>query len=153
LTSFVRAPGKTALQPGELVHHVTFPRLPQGAVTTFQRLGSRAGMAVSIASVAAAVTPARGARPPSVRLALGAVAPTPIRCLRAERILHRWPFSPTEIEQAARTASLECHPIDDVRASAAYRRHAVLLLTRQALLRAAESASRKEVAVGPWSLS
>jgi carbon-monoxide dehydrogenase medium subunit len=89
-------------------------------------------MDMAIVGVAAAASPApHGFR--DIRIALGAVAPTPIRAIRAEGILQDQPVSPALIEEAAHAASEECRPVDDYRASAAYRRDMVYVLTRRAL--------------------
>jgi carbon-monoxide dehydrogenase medium subunit len=56
-----------------------------------------------------------------------------MRAVRAEAVLKDRPISKDAIEEAAKAASAECRPIDDYRASAAYRRDMVYVLTRRAL--------------------
>jgi aerobic carbon-monoxide dehydrogenase medium subunit len=67
------------------------------------------------------------------RIALGAVAPTPIREGKAESALLGKELTEESIEEAARAASSECRPIDDHRAAREYRCDMVYVLTRRAL--------------------
>ena len=69
----------------------------------------------------------------TVRLVLGAVAPTPLRVQAAEAVLTGHPPTDALIAQAADIAMQTARPIDDVRASAAYRREMVGVLTRRAI--------------------
>jgi len=134
LAEFLQGPGQTALQSGEIIQKVRFERLPPEAKSLFLKLGSRQGMAVSIASAAVALRVDDRSRVLDVRIALGAVAPTGIRCGQAEQTLLGQTFSEDLVDLAARCAANECSPIDDVRGSAEYRRHAVFILVRRALL-------------------
>ena len=76
-------------------------------------------------------------------IVLGAVAPTPMRAIKAEELLKGEKITEALIEKAAVTSAAEAAPIDDVRASAAYRRELVVHLTRNALRNAHEMASMK----------
>jgi len=69
----------------------------------------------------------------AARIALGAVAPTPIRAWAAERTLEGQSLTPEVIAQAARLAAETTRTIDDLRGSAAYRRHVTEVLVRRAL--------------------
>jgi carbon-monoxide dehydrogenase medium subunit len=71
-----------------------------------------------------------------IRIALGAVAPTPIRARRAEDMIRGQKLSDEVIERAARVAAEECRPISDHRASAEYRCDMVEVLTKQAIQQA-----------------
>jgi carbon-monoxide dehydrogenase medium subunit len=68
-----------------------------------------------------------------VKIALGAVAPTPIRAPMAEAMLKGQRITPALIDEAARNAIMQCSPIDDHRASQAYRCDMVYAMTRRAL--------------------
>lgn len=136
LYDFLLGPGLTAIEAGELIHHISFKRIPEGTTTVFQRLGNRSGMAVSIASTAVAIKLDKNNILEDVRVALGAVSTTAIRCLHAEAVLLGQGLSDGIIRKAARVAAQECSPIDDVRASAAYRKHAVEQLVRRSLISA-----------------
>ena len=68
-----------------------------------------------------------------IRIALGAVAPTPIRARQVENIVRGQKFSEELIERTAWRAAEECRPISDHRASAEYRREMVRVLTKRAI--------------------
>lgn len=133
LDEFLLGPGKTALQPGEIIHQVEIETLTQRAGSIFLKLGNRQGMAVSVASVAVYLAFERDGSVSQARIALGAVAPTAIRCPEAEAILARQPITLARSQEAGRIAAQTCQPIDDLRASADYRRHAVQTLVKRAI--------------------
>lgn len=140
LADFLRGPGQTALGRGEVICQVRFAPLHPGAGALFLRLGNRQGMVISIVSVACILEMAADGQVADARIALGAVAPTPIRCAEAEALLRGQPLNAGLIDQAAAAAAAAARPIDDVRASAAYRRHGVRVLVRRALTRLATPA-------------
>lgn len=138
LVDLLRGPGETVIASEEIIHHVSFEQLPQNSTSAFYRLGTRLGMAVSIASAAVALVRGKGDVVEDVRIALGAVAPTAIRSPKAEAILRGQSLSDELIHSAATTAANECSPIDDIRGTAKYRRHAVRQLVKRSIDRAAE---------------
>jgi carbon-monoxide dehydrogenase medium subunit len=71
---------------------------------------------------------------------LGAVAPTAVRARSAEGVLEGQPLTGDVFRRAAEAAREASSPIDDVRASADFRRHLVRVLAQRALLRCAERA-------------
>ncbi len=137
LADLLQGPGQTALAPDEVIHSVTFHPLPAGTTSVFLKLGNRQGMAIALASAAVVLRLGPGERVEDVRIALGAVAPTPVRCPRAEVLLVGQALTDDQINRATALAVQECSPIDDVRSSAGYRRHAVKVLVRRGLLIAA----------------
>jgi carbon-monoxide dehydrogenase medium subunit len=68
-----------------------------------------------------------------IRIALGAVAPTPVRVQAAEDVLRGKNPDEKAIEEAADCAAAGVRPIDDVRSSASYRRAMVRVLTKRAI--------------------
>jgi len=76
------------------------------------------------------------------RIALAAVAPTPVRATAAEQALEGQPLNAQTIERAAELAVQAARPIDDQRGSADFRRHLVKVLTRRTLTVALERAGR-----------
>ena len=76
----------------------------------------------------------------NVRIALGCVAPTPMRAPKAEQALEGKQFKPDGVEEAAHLASQECSPLDDLRGSERYKREMVGALIRQAVPKAYERA-------------
>ena len=99
------------------------------------KLAPRVAMDLAIVGVAVVVIPADKTCQ-DIRIALGAVAPTPIRAKQAEAIVRGQRFSDELIEKAAEIAASESRPIDDHRASAEYRREMVKVLVRRAINRA-----------------
>ena len=100
----------------------------------FQRFTPRDAMDIAIASACSQVTLESGSgRIDDVAIALGAVAPTPIRAARSEEALVGRDPTPELLAQASALASSECSPIDDIRGSASYRRSLVEVLVRRTL--------------------
>ncbi len=110
-----------------------------GAVSRFHKAGTRPALDISPISIAfAAVRDAAGGLG-GVRIALGAVAPTPMRAHRAEALLEGCRLDAGSAAGAAAAAAEECRPIDDVRASAWYRRELVRNLLQRMLDDVAEA--------------
>jgi len=114
----------------ELITRIRWPRLPESSVHGFHKLARRKGDAITVVGVSVALSVA-GGRCSRARIALGAVAPMVVRAPKAEAMLEGVALTPALIEDAARQAVEECTPIDDIRATAAYRRHCVHVLTRR----------------------
>jgi carbon-monoxide dehydrogenase medium subunit len=139
LEGFLTGPGQTARRPGELLTSVRFDPLPAPAATAFLKAGRRKAMEISVVCVAVRVVlDAAHRRCQEARIALGAVAPTTMRARAAERALEGQPLTDEVLRQAGRLAAQECRPIDDVRASARYRRLLVETLVPRALRRSLE---------------
>jgi aerobic carbon-monoxide dehydrogenase medium subunit len=131
LAEFFLGPGQTVLQTGELLQAIRLP--PPRGRAVYLRHTPR--VAMDIAVVAAAVwLLVDDALCREVRLVLGAVAPIPLRVRQAEAELKGRSLTPDLIERAAEAAAAGCAPIDDIRASAAYRRRLVAVLARRGLL-------------------
>jgi len=112
---------ETALARDELILQVRFP-LPRGRVLHFRKVGTRRAQAISKVVMAVAW---RDLGPPGwsdVRVALGSVAPTPIRAAATEAVLEGARPTPEVADLAAATLAGELVPIDDVRSTAEYRR-------------------------------
>jgi len=134
LDGFFLGPGKTALQPGEIVTAVLFPAPPAGQASRYLKLGRNALSDLSIVGVTALGWP-DPARPSGYgfRLALASVAPIPLVPAAAETILSEQAPGPDTFDLAAEAAMEACTPIDDARAGARYRKAMVRTLVRQAL--------------------
>ena len=129
---FFVGPGRTVLEKGEILKEIVIPIMPENSGASFVKLGRRKSEDISVASAAAFVL-LEGNTIKDVRIALGSVAPTPIRAYNAEREILGKEISPSLLERAGEKAKEECSPITDVRASAEYRREMVRVLTRKAL--------------------
>ena len=98
-------------------------------------------MDIATLGVASAISLENGSRVcRQARIALGAVAPTPIRAIAAEDVLLGKELTSELIQQAAREAQKAAHPIDDIRGSAEHRRAIVGVLTQRTLETALEMA-------------
>lgn len=123
----------TALERAELVKAVEIPEVGARTGTAFLKLGVRRAMEISIVCVGARVEVAEDGVIADVGLGLGSVAPLTVRPVDSEDLLKgRRPT--TDLLAEASSAALDvCEPIDDIRASAEYRRAMVPVLVRRAL--------------------
>ncbi len=138
---FLLGPNRTARRPDELLNRVSLPGLPARTASAFLKAGRRRAMEISVVCVAARLTlDASLERCLEARVALGAVAPTAVRAREAERALEGQPVGGEAFRRAAEAARAACRPIDDVRASAAFREHLAGVLVRRALDRCVERA-------------
>ncbi|MBI5603656.1 MAG: xanthine dehydrogenase family protein subunit M [Deltaproteobacteria bacterium] len=132
LDGFFIGPRRTVAEPDEILQSILVPSPEEGCRGIYLKLSPRHSMDLAIVGVAATGVAEAGSCK-KICLALGAVAPTPIRARQAEVILTGQRLNPEVIEAAARMAMEECRPIDDHRASADYRRDMVYMLTRRAI--------------------
>jgi CO/xanthine dehydrogenase FAD-binding subunit len=139
LTQFFRGPGLTSLEPGELLAELRLPTPRTGTASAYQRHTPRKQMDIAVVGVAAALGIKSG-KISHARVALGAVAPMPIRASRAEAALEGHPVSDDVFAKAAEAAAAEASPIADVRGSADFRSHLVKVMTARMLSLAAERA-------------
>ena len=134
LKDFFRGPGVTILQPGDIVTSLQLPIPPNGMVGKYFKLGRNKASDLSIVGVTAIGYPdpelVSGFR---IKLALASVAPVPLEVTEVETLLGNAPITSQLIEEASQTAMDACTPIDDVRASARYRKLMVKNLSRKVL--------------------
>jgi CO/xanthine dehydrogenase FAD-binding subunit len=105
------------LRPDELVARIRLPRRGDGWTDYYRKVGTRRAQAISKVCLAAAML-RQGDRMTDVRIALGSVAPTVIRCFQTEQILRN---EPGNLEAAKSVLRSEIAPIDDIRSNANYR--------------------------------
>lgn len=127
--AFAVGPKQIVLQPDELVTRVEWQRVDGPG--SFSKVGVRNAMVIAVASVCVQLDAAAH----RVRLALGSVGPTVLRATAAEELAATldWESPDGDLAEVGRLAAAEARPIDDRRGSAAYRRHAVEVLTARAL--------------------
>jgi CO/xanthine dehydrogenase FAD-binding subunit len=135
IEDFFTGPNETVLTNEEILQEIHVPNLPPHSRGRYLKLTPRRSMDLAIVGVAVVVTAEDGICN-DIRIALGAVAPTPIRARRAEDIVRGQKLSDEVIERTARIAAEECRPISDHRASAEYRCDMVEVLTKQAIKQA-----------------
>ncbi len=143
ISSFFEGPGKTVCKPDEILTEIRIPLLNSRTVTKFLKLGQRNAMAIGLVSIAVRITLSDDERITNARISLGSVAPVPMRAIRAEALLEGQFVDKSLIYEAASTASREASPITDVRASAAYRKDMIEILTRRILESLVEEMNRK----------
>ena len=133
LTEFFVGPRKTALGPDELLVDILIPAAMLGRPASFLKFGLRKGQALALVNAAASVAIQDG-RIAETRIALGAVSPTVIRAVKAEALVTGQEVGDTAaLRQAGEVAVTEARPIDDFRASAAYRRELIAVGTFRVL--------------------
>jgi carbon-monoxide dehydrogenase medium subunit len=130
--------GKTALGPHEIVTEIVVPSLPSGSGSAFMKL-SKTAEDIAKVNAAVMVTLADG-RCEDARIALGSVAPTPIRAVEAEEVLKGQEMDEKTIEEASASAAEAATPISDIRSTAEYRKEMVRILVKDALQEAAARA-------------
>jgi CO/xanthine dehydrogenase FAD-binding subunit len=132
LSDFFTGPGATVKASNELLTAVSFALPASGSVARFTKSGPRP--ALEISTVAAGISGVwAGGALAGVRVALGAVAPTPVRARATEAFLEGKVLDDATVAGAAETALGDCAPIDDVRASAWYRNHLVKIYIQRML--------------------
>lgn len=137
LDKFFTGYRKTAIQSGEILTEVAFPIPPRGTKYGYHKLGRRNAMAISVASVAV-VLQMVGKTCKDAAIAMGAVAPTPLRIAKAEALL-KGKNVDVELAQKCGEVVAECvKPIDDIRASADYRRTVSQVLACRGICEALE---------------
>ncbi len=140
LEEFWLGPNQTALQPGELLRELRLPAPPANTGGVYVRRTPRKQMDIAVIGVAVLLTLGQCDRIERARIALGAVAPTPVRARKAEAALEGKAASEALFSEAAETAASEASPIDDIRGSAEFRRHLVRVTTERCLHEAAQRA-------------
>ncbi len=128
-------PKMNSLGKDELVTEIIVPELPPGAGAAFEKLGRRRGITLAVVN-AAAYLAMDGKKCLDARIALGAIAATPIRLPEVEATCKGKELTQEVIEESSRTCYALVSPVDDVRASAEYRREMACVLVKRAIVEA-----------------
>ncbi len=134
LKDFFVGPGKTKYLPNEMLSCVEFAVKPDG-IGIFEKFGTRPALDISIVSVGFHATKTADALS-NVRIALGAVGPTPLRAYETEKAIENkklTDLTPEFISTVEATVAEEISPISDVRASGWYRKELVSKLLKRIL--------------------
>jgi carbon-monoxide dehydrogenase medium subunit len=143
LEEFFLGPSMTVLRRGEMLESLRLAPPAGRTGSAFLKIGR---VAADIAKVSVAVRIDReGERIADCRIALGAVAPTPMRSPEAEQLLRGQKPTRRLVTDAARAAAGEIRPITDVRSTAEYRRHAAIVMVEDAVASAWTRAGGKEI--------
>jgi carbon-monoxide dehydrogenase medium subunit len=133
LEAIIAGPGKTTLMPGEVITSFWIPKVPLCSGATYLKLGRREGMDLALVGVAVFLKLDEKGEATEARIALASVAPIPIRARNAEEELLSGPLTKERIGKAALAAVSDSSPLSDVRASAAYRKEMIRVLTCRAV--------------------
>jgi carbon-monoxide dehydrogenase medium subunit len=138
LEDFFTGPGQTVLGAGEILTEIQVPNQPANTGGSYFKM-SRVSVDLALVGVGVVLT-MDGDTCKDIKIALGAVAPTPIRAKKAEESIKGKKIDESLIEEAGKIASGEATPIDDVRASAFYRTEILNVYTKRAIRQALEQA-------------
>jgi carbon-monoxide dehydrogenase medium subunit len=133
LEEFFTGPGTTVTESDELLTEIRLPIPPPNTRAKFIKLGVRGAMVIAVASVAVRLGFDTDDRIRHARIALGSVAPIPMRAFSAEKVLEGEKSSRSLFKDAAKIAEEAASPISDGRASAEYRKRVVYALVLRSL--------------------
>jgi carbon-monoxide dehydrogenase medium subunit len=138
---FCTAPGRNALQDGELLVSISFPAPQANSGANYQRFIPRNEMDIAVAGVGTSVVlDASGQNFVSARISLASVAPTPVFAKEAGDSLAGKAVSEEAVQQASELAQAAAVPISDMRGTIRQRTHLIGVLTRRTLNNAIERA-------------
>jgi len=131
LKDFFSGPRKTVLHDDEMITSIKIKSDSLNKNGCFIKLGLRQAMAISLASIAM-ILETEEEKVTDVRIAVGSVAPTPLRLINVEEFLINQKIDDVLLEEAMKKVSETVKPIGDVRASADYRRYVSGVLFKRA---------------------
>ena len=140
-TSSSPGPGRTVLATDEVLTEITLPQPAANTARSTIKHSPRGAMDIATVGVASAISLDRSGACTDAKIALGAVAPIPLRAYAAEDVLKDKALDAEVLHAAAEQAMAQATPIDDVRGTAGYRRNMVGVLTRRTLEHAAAAAN------------
>lgn len=135
LDKFFTGYRKTALRPGEIITEVAFPAPGKNHKWGYYKLARRNAMAITVVG-AAVVLKMKGSVCQEAGISLGSVNPAPIRCYEAEKALEGRAVDLAAAQRAADACREAAAPIDDIRASAEYRKLMCEVLPRRLICQA-----------------
>lgn len=141
LEDFFKGPGSTVMKKGELITSIQVPPMSPGSGAAYLKIGRRAGVDLALVGVAGLlVLSGKGRDVKEAGLAIASCAPVPKRVKKAEEVLLSGSLTEARLKEAARVAAEGVSPIDDIRASAWYRKDLVEVLAYRALQKALQLA-------------
>ena len=140
LEAFFLGPGQTVLDKDEVLLEIVVPPPPANSASRYLRFIPREEMDIAVVGVASFLVLEQGSkRCQQARIALAAVAPTPVRAKDAEAVLEGQVLNEALIREAGEKAVNAATPITDVRGSIEYRKELVKVLTRRTLAKCLET--------------
>jgi xanthine dehydrogenase FAD-binding subunit len=122
IRKFIQGPGKVDLSPGEIVGGVRIKKHPTYRIHHFEKVGQRNALAIAVVSMAGLIEPSERGTVKRARFAWGSVGPAVVTSEPVECFLEGKPLDEQTLSRAAALAREAVSPIDDVRATASYRR-------------------------------
>jgi carbon-monoxide dehydrogenase medium subunit len=134
INGFFLSAGKTILKENEIVTGFRIPSINKRTGSIFKKVPSGNSSGLAVASVAVLLSLDEGTGVVTeARIAVGSMAPTPIRCLKSEKLLAGKKISDEILNSACDKVVEETEPISDVRGSKEYRLHLIRVITKEAL--------------------
>ena len=143
LDKFLTGYRRTSIKSDELITGVTFPSPGRSHRWGYYKLARRNAMAITVVGVAIVLNMKRK-RVEEAGISLGSVTPAPIRCYEAERILEGQVVNFELAQKAAEACAAVAAPIDDIRASAEYRKLMCEVLPRRLICQALDIPQNSE---------
>jgi len=141
INEFFLGPRQTVLEPDEILKDIFLPPPAGRRGATYLKLGRREAMEIAIVGIGVAVHLNGSDQVASeCRIAMGSVAPTPIRARPAEALVNNKEITKELVDEIAAVAAEAARPISDVRATAEYRLDMIRVLCRRAIQAALERA-------------
>lgn len=135
LAEFFTGPGKTILKPGDIVVEIILPEQDANSASIFIKQGRRKALEISILSVSVNVSFGNQGEITKAAIGCGAVAPTPVLAKGAAgQLTGKIIKTEADLEQVLDTLAGEVTPISDIRSTADYRTHMVIVLTKRAIM-------------------
>lgn len=131
LEEFFTGPRKNCLKAEEMLESIEFP-LPEQGVGTYIKFGLREGTSIAVTSVALWLVESEG-KVEDIRIALGGVAPRPVRAKKTESLFKGEKLDANSIEKLSEELAKDMSPISDVRGSAEYRKKLTINLLKKAI--------------------
>ena len=134
IQDFIQGPGRTDLKSREIITGVRVPKSPAFNLHHYEKVGQRRALAIAVAGLTVLMRVSEDQLIEEVRLAWGSVGPTVVTSDPVEALLRGRPLNEEVLRQASDLAHQEVAPIDDLRASADYRREVAGNLLRRLIL-------------------
>jgi len=135
----ITGPGETSLAKGEMIEAITLPKPATNSGDAYLRFIPRTEMDIAVVGVGVSLTLSRGVVK-TARVAMGAVAPTPVLVPKAAKSIIGTKLDDAALEKMAAACSAACNPIDDKRGTIEYRTRVAGVLARRAVKIAYERA-------------
>ena len=128
----ITGPGTTSLRKGEVVEAITLPKRPPKSGDAYLRFTPRSEMDIAVVGAGVSLTLDSKLVIKSARVALGAVAPTPLLVPAAARAIVGTKLNKAALNALAEACSAACNPIDDKRGTIEFRTEVVAVLAQRA---------------------